>query len=135
MRKQQHLHEQRSISFVELGALLGVREMLKRDLLEFDGDKSNCPVNQHKFHMGTTMKVNQECGSVGCIGGMMGMLMGKSTFDSTSYVNASRRMPIGNLFFPPENENWDKATPAKAVEAIDNWLDTGLAQWSKLLRD
>ncbi len=143
---KKHLHEKRGISFVELGAMLGVRELLKQGLMEFTGSAHGMIGGQHEFHMACTIQEDGDCGSIGCIGGTMGMLMGMGRNQAHNYVMSHHsddymagrkpgdpKSPLTNLFYPPMSRNWNKATPAKAIQAIDNWLKTGKANWLKLL--
>lgn len=129
------LHEKRGISFAELGALLGTREMLKRGLLvePKPGENREAIARQgaHIFRMRTSCAV-VGCGSVACIGGTMGMVMGLNGNDSMTYV-ASRRSPsLKVLFYPPEALNWNSITPKRAVKAIDNWLAGGDPKWRSI---
>lgn len=143
--KNLHLHEKRKIRFVELGALLGVREMLRTGVLAFDGEKE-CEASVHKFHMGTSGE-QYSCGTVGCIGGNMAMLMGIKPHNYGTYVderyardnlvdyngNMIRSPSLAPLFYPPLGLNWDKIGPKQAIKAIDNWLKTGKPKWNAVL--
>lgn len=140
------LHERRKITFQELGALMATRAMLAAGLLEkiTKLEAIRAPSTRaHQFNMGISCEVHG-CGSVSCIGGTMGLIMGVKS--PMSYVGARgqsgtgangyaiRSCSLEKLFYPPNHLNWDKITPDVAVKAIDNWLKTGRAGWSGLLR-
>lgn len=155
-KRKKHLHERRGITFAELGALLGVRELLKAGLLPF------VPVNgpgayvaqyalrgSHAFNMNIPVQSNGDCGSIGCIGGTMGQLLNLPRVGAVSSGNIltivrfvqhggsgdyyDKEGPMYKLFFPPEGYNWDAITPKHAVEAINNWLDTGRPAWKTVM--
>jgi len=124
-------HSKLKISFAELGALLGTRAMLANKVI-VDAKGINEPQkNKHSFNMGAVCNVAR-CGSVACIGGTMGQIMG---IDAFSYVLRKDTLgaPISNLFFPPQKYDFSKITPAQAIKAIDNFLATGNPLWSKIL--
>lgn len=156
-----HVHERRHITFQEYGALLAVREMLRRgDLLvsakhdvvrvpkrKLDMAEPECAdvacakEGCHVFDMHTSGK-KYGCGTVGCIGGMMGFIMGVR---SDTYVNSSATPELDDgprpgeashslypLFYPPRTSDtypWAWITPKSAVKAIDNFLETGKPSW------
>jgi hypothetical protein len=136
-------HTALKISFTEWLALIGVRVMLDcgaikmvpevgsmwralKYLDEHDG--------AHVFNMGNSMQ-KSHCGTVGCIGGYMGEMVG---MEGHEYVNRhdsrdqpSRRSPLTPLFFPPINLSWQNITAEQAVHAIDTFLTTGKPEWPK----
>lgn len=149
-KRQLHLHERRRITFQEYGALLATRELLARGDLEFAPGR-DCPLpGLHQFNMGTKGE-KYKCGSIGCIGGTMALIMGVNI---SWYVNSgSDREPgrlfsegtslnertmcsqsLGKLFYPPgaSSHEWRWITPWIAVKAIDNWLRTGRPAWKSL---
>lgn len=83
--------------------------------------------------MRITCKTNDECGSVGCIGGTMGLIMGKNAEDSHYYVQNARGN-LRNLFFPPRSSaEYEAITAKQMLQAINNFLDTGNADWKAVL--
>jgi hypothetical protein len=128
----QHLHEKLGISFQELGALLGVRNMLAAGLLIPNAD--DYPDGSHVFSMHHPGMV-YGCGSVGCIAGSMAILMGHkqpmtytNQFDQDSLRGKDK---IAALFYPraPNAAMWSDITPKMAVRAIDNFLNYGDPKW------
>jgi hypothetical protein len=65
----------------------------------------------------------------------MAMIMGRDGQEYVSsgsrYGNHSRSLRV--LFFPPISRDWNDATNAVAVKAIDNWLKDGKPRWERLL--
>lgn len=142
-----HLHEQIGITFRELGALLGARNMLAVGLVEHDyeanADKDAevraLKGGRHLFDMNVCGR-QSGCGTVGCIGGLMGVIMGDRSGD---YVANKGRPHLGNspvhplvkLFYPHNvNADWRAITPVQAVRAIDQFLNTkGKKAWEGIL--
>lgn len=147
------LHERRKVTFAELGALYGTRAMLAahdlvkakygHDLNLLCDDKA-CPIRAHvhQFDMATPLDM-ADCGTVGCIGGHMALIMGKDGGDYVNVHNDVVPTEIGydavghshalhDLFFPPRNLVWSSITPKHAIKAIDNWLRTGRPMWRKI---
>jgi len=132
-------HQELGITFRELGALLGTREMLKDGTLTHIYDPTEPYGDLHLFNMGITCRT-KGCGSVACIGGTMAMILGYSESDSaadiSSYVNrGGDGSPLGkahlhDLFFPLEtpSHTMDQITNEMAVEAIDRYL-AGETPW------
>ena len=105
------------------------------------------------FNMGMDLK-DYKCGTVGCIGGWMGIELGIPTDYQKAYDNdtqvrshlpdlmndrhnpfssefyTTRDNPLHLLFFPEVEVNWDRLTPRDAVQAINNYLHTGDARHS-----
>lgn len=132
MAKKLHVHERRGVTFQEYGALLATREMLLNGTLVFS---TGCLVRKgvHAFNM-KTQGEQQECGSVGCIGGTMAMVMGKNP---TQYVGIGGQIgtasrPFHDLFYPSSAGDWSWITPKVAVKGIDNWLRIGKPCWERL---
>lgn len=156
MKQALHLHEQRKCTFQELGALLGVRELLKRGLVRHSSDPT-CPLNgDHTVNM-LVASQKQDCGSVGCIGGSMAMIMGLDEDAAKAYVGSNCHIGTASqsfqsLFFPPnEFPGTERCSPERCklanghhwwtaidagmmIEAIDNWLASGKAHWPKIVR-
>lgn len=161
MAKKVDLHVKRGISFAELGALLGARELLARGLtpaVRYHG--AGCHLAKakvaglHAFNMNIPHIKNGECGSIECIGGTMGNILGLPllhpfgdgepkghTLEGFVRSGAIRfhpgswgaRGPMYDLFFPPDGYEWDAIKPSHAVQAIDNWLRTGKPLWKKIM--
>lgn len=139
MTQTKPLHEQRGISFAELGALLGTREMLKAHIVEENirGRRYATP-HQHDFNMDISCRTN-ECGSVSCIGGTMGLVMGLDGDAAAGYVegNGSSDAPLNELFFPNHEKGvctkYGTIKPRQAIKAINNWLKTGRPHWKDVL--
>jgi hypothetical protein len=138
------LHEVREITFREHLAVLAVRHALETGVLDMHPvlhpDDVNAFDNKHTFHMSCSMD-KAHCGSVGCIGGYMALVMG---VNSRSYVTDHIKWghmaepeacspSLTPLFFPPLGRDWPSATPKVAVKAIDNWLKDGNPRWGDLL--
>jgi hypothetical protein len=97
------------------------------------------------FNMQLTAKA-YDCGTICCIGGLVGLLEGKTIKKADKYVdqhhpsvvaeNRQTRKPISHLYYPPDEDtftSWDKITPAQAAKATDNFLRTGKPKWEKVL--
>lgn len=128
-----HLHEKLGITFQELAALFAVRALLDRQLISFTPDSDIEPeAGEHMFNMNIGC-VTHHCGSIGCIGGYMGMVMG---VDGSHYVASKQddgllgpRAPLRALFYPPNDLRWDTIEPHHAVKAIDNFIKAGDPMW------
>lgn len=131
-----HQHQKLGITFAEFGALLGTREMLKLDLIT----NADCPLpleQAHVLNMNTTVSV-YDCGSIGCLGGHMALIMGLSAGQADAYVTNGRCRKHGgavaspalhDLFYPSDIYDWEGITPAMAIDAIDNFLKDGNPHW------
>ena len=131
-----HMHEKLGISFQELGALLGVRNMLAAGLMATStgSDVLNMDLAEdkgcHVFDMNYPGQVIG-CGSVACIGGSMAMLMGKNPRNYVS-TNGSETK-LGPLFWPRNNVvRYRSITQKMAVRAIDNFLNYGDPKWDTI---
>jgi hypothetical protein len=124
--------------------------MLQLHLLDHvpNDDDDHNHIGAHTFRMNTACEANGHCGTVGCIGGNMGLIMGKDIIGAQQYVGRCRdasdtssdmigiavKSPaLHTLFYPPNWVNYRTITPAQAIKAIDNWLKTGRPNWSKVL--
>lgn len=153
MVAKKHIHEERGVTLAEFIALLGVRNMLATGLISYSADKVACP-HKHTFNMETQGEVH-ECGSVGCIGGYMALVLGKVTPEDAQpagiRVNRGMSRYVGNgisdgshspslrdLFFPYAKDRYGELvgfsayTPFMAVDAIDNWINTGDPDWQSV---
>lgn len=130
-------HHDLNISFSEWMALIGVRVMLDSGALKMV-PKVGTVVSAmkflhkhsdaHVFHIGNAM-TKAHCGTVGCIGGYMGEMMGKN---GDVFVKDSGG-ELNDLFYPPQWANWNRINNAVAVRVIDNFLTTGKANWEEVL--
>lgn len=130
-------HSKLKLSFAEFGALLGTRTLLANNAVVDAKGSQRTDEKTHKFNMEVACKVSG-CGSVACIGGTMAQIMGMEPDEAVSYVHLrdpheNGQIPISRLFFPPQEYDFGKITPAHAVKAIDNFLATGKPLWNKVL--
>jgi len=147
MAKKKQLHEKLGITFVELGALLGTKAMLEiavvtgtnECMYDDDYDSALMAAGIHVFDMNTPAST-YACGSVSCIGGTMGLIMGKTSEAARTYVgcadlrhNFYYRYPPGTLLHSPSlhplffpwsiaSHKWRGLTRQRAVKAINNFL-------------
>lgn len=148
MPSKLHKHEKLGISFVEFGALLAVRELIRGGYVHhvrkvdafvwgnvWEQVLRKQPSGCHLINMSVT-EASAECSSVGCIGGTMAMIMGKD--DPDLYVKRSGG-EMRKLFYPPQdgvykNEpEYDDITPKQMLAAIDNFIARGKASWPAVL--
>lgn len=139
--KTPHLHERLGLTFAQLGALLGVRELLKMEALEFAHrggyitweNAIHASGSAHLFNMNVACRMNEHCGSVGCIGGSMGLLLGMTAPQATTFTETAP-YKLRELFYPKMAKHryvtvdYDKITPAQAIKAINNFL-AGKRPW------
>jgi hypothetical protein len=131
-------HRKLGISFAELGALLGTRELLKAEALKHAGDPDYVyekpPDDEHHFNMNVSIS-KKGCGTVSCIGGTMALIMGKHENDVNAYVHGKKGR-LHDLFYPNGiNCRWEAIPPEIAVEAIDRFLAGKRIDWPTLTRD
>lgn len=145
-------HEKLGITFQELGALLGTRALLASGTLTHValGAKTWCgkaviDPNAHDFTMRYALQ-QDGCGTMGCIGGTMAMIMDHNGLSACTYVeDGGLRQPpddgsgrygaMRELFYPPchTDFNWDRITPTVAVKAIDAFLAGKGVNWKALV--
>ena len=71
-----------------------------------------------------------ECGTVGCIAGLM-QLLGAADLHSRIIPQS-----LSELFFPGiDPDRWGEITPAMAARALRSYLETGEPQWADVLAD
>lgn len=124
-------YTQLGITFAEYGALLGLREMLA------NGTIANTPSHEGPiFDMNLTMDMegSKHCGTIGCIGGYMALIMGHSIADADEYVRWGCSSPLKHLFYPTI-DSYSDITPEIAVEAIDSFLDGKAYDWRPARHD
>lgn len=147
MARKKHLHEKLGISLGELLALLGVQAALKAGLLVRQKAPNRSwridPLpHHHGFTMSQPMRAGK-CGTVGCIGGYMGLTAGKSidgnphSPDSIAYyLGRQGNAKLYDLFYPLQgctSLRYDNITVPQVLEAIANYLKHGSAKWDKVL--
>lgn len=133
-------HNDLKISYAEYGALIATRTMIACGALKF---MPRCvpQANVHGINMGVTCSVS-ECGSVGCIGGNMGLLMGMAPDKASHYVlSMPERRSLHPLFFPHHDAVaadsygiYEDITATQVLAAVDNFLTTGRPKWATVLR-
>lgn len=128
-------HRKLYITFAHWLALLSVRAMLDVGALAYDG-YANVKPNVHKFNM-SLGATEYRCGTVGCIGGYVGMINGLMADAAADFVGSSdSKSGLHALFFPSYQSrecSYSGLTPAQAVQAIDNYLSTGRPRWHEVL--
>jgi hypothetical protein len=137
----------RDITFQEYGALLATRELLASNFVQHDCDAS-LRSDEHNFNMKTacaTMchgsyhaqtdqaKPQSHCGTVSCIGGTMALIMGMDDRCAQRYVNNNHSPSLHELFFPPEDLDYNLLNNRQAVRAIDNWRRIGRPCWHRVV--
>lgn len=144
------LHERRKVTFQELGAFYAVRAMVAAGVLQYD---SSCSAKPHQHTINMRLAGEQtECGTIGCIGGNMALVMGISPgtyighgntelhpilqgqpMHGVNSITCSRALL--SLFFPPTSSpRWRYITAKQMLAAMDNWLKDGKPRWRKVLR-
>lgn len=132
-----------SLSKKEEAALRAVRDMLAGGLIEHEPSPDiswrDGPVQafvmtmKRLFNMGETAGAT-ECGSVACIGGWMGAMMGMDHEESAEFVmRYEDRGKFKTLFYPPAIYDYALIKPTHAVKAIDNFLANGNPRWAAIL--
>lgn len=128
-------HEKLKITFAEYGALLGVLTMLKAGILVDAQGRDRPKEKLHLFNMSVPLR-SQDCGTVGCIGGHMALILGKQNADDAHYYvhGAGRSVALHPLFFPAEigchkYKSWSEIPIPVTVAAIENFLYTGEPRW------
>lgn len=134
----------------ERGALVAVRDMLASGEIVHKRNADSLPGSMREhfviglkriFNMGCTAEAT-ECGSVGCIGGWMGAMMGMTIDEAADFVadaqagddnywNENKGNKFSDLFFPPAKINYERITEKQAVRAINSFLKTGKPNWAK----
>lgn len=85
------------------------------------------------FNMDVSFDDNS-CGTVACIGGWVGLEMGKSPYSAHNYVMLIEEdHSLYDLYFPTKIKIWDEITPAIAAEAIYQFLDGKPVDYAALL--
>jgi hypothetical protein len=143
--------EELGITQQELDALLAVRSGLAAGLLEHTSYKKLKAKSDPKslaFNMDIAY-TKHDCGTVGCIGGWMGVFMHTHKLEADKeidynnvrhYVNNKRSYNLEELFFPLETHDgftvdYDSISSAMALQAIDNFLANGEPDWKNVCGD
>jgi hypothetical protein len=142
----EHAYAKKNLRKTHYAALVKVRNGLKSGRIPED-----------HFNMGVIVssgdrEIQGHCGTVGCIGGWMGIYLSrqysvalkdycalKNGYDLEDFVvDQSRTYGYRDLFFPHVLDDldisWSAVTPGMAVDAIDNFLNTGKPDWEKVVR-
>lgn len=135
-----HKHEKLGITFAQLGALLGTRALIAEGYMKHTTTTSYLPVDTvHYINMGVGHCSIGECGSVGCIGGTMALLLGVVGPDRvvgkpyTFSTFMDHHATLRPLFHPPGHRDYGKITKTQMLQAIDNFLKDGKPRWEKIL--
>lgn len=153
-------HRQLGITEQEYGALFKVREMLKAEEILYDADgEGDIAANMFNMAFEVVVRDEYDCGTTCCIGGWMHLHMnGGLRYDENGraivedayavrrYVNNGKSSALHPLFYPMQSASgmWEPGyagysvdyvpiTAAHAVEAIENFLKTGDANWKGIL--
>lgn len=136
------------ISQEEYDALVWVKEQLRnKNLVHIDPDIEE-PEGRNAFNMSLGCKTHN-CGSVACVGGWAWVHMNLNrvqkdpegfyrldeweTNRAHDYVYYGRTAPLGQLYFPPSEYNYENITADEAATAIENFLKTGEPLWEDIL--
>jgi hypothetical protein len=160
MAKKKYLgHDELGISFAEWGGLWGFKAIAEAGVVlkpvpsKYAGPERRLLdkyPGAHFFDMGHSCTV-QECGSVACIGGTVGLFCNMP--DPAKYVMAIDHAGgvLKPLYFPQWNNGetvylaagapgapagsygWRSITPKMAAAAVDNFLRTGKPNWDKVI--
>lgn len=143
MVKQMISAEELGITQKEHDALVWTRDQLAKEAIKYDPHISDEPGNT--FNM-VSVVVGNECGTMACIAGWMGIYMlgikpdAKGVYHvNTCAINdqvrkefskhSSHKGPLSELFCPPNDENYAEIDAAWAVSTIDHYLETGVIDW------
>ena len=130
------------ITAKEYEALLKVRDLLSKREVLFD---MGTILNEKRYRRGFGKDVHN-CGTVGCIGGWMAVIMhgGLDDFnfdrmsdDVISYVERGRSSALDKLFYPGgvHVDLWSEITPGHAIRAMDNFMNTGDPDWLSIMQE
>ena len=131
-------------------ALVQVRDMFVHQLIDnADSDLWGGDAVGRGFNINATCN-GSECGTVACIGGWAWLLARAkplpahpSAYDPCDLARAAEfvratdctsgyvDIELHRLFYPP-TESWLWITTSHAVQAIDNYLATGNADWARI---
>ncbi len=138
------------ISPKEYDALQTVRFFLSEanvgKISDVDDLEIENPEAPYQFNMNQAAKT-YECGTAMCIGGWVKLFMMdieltdkmKLTLPQINEINEyvmnlDGDTDLGRLYFPDlTEEGWAKIGPKEAVQAIDNFLKTGSADWESVV--
>ena len=157
-KKRYKSHEELGITFSEWGALWGFKAIAEAGIVlkhvpAKQYDDPYCLLLDHPgvhfFDMATAYK-SEDCGSVACIGGTVGMFCRMA--DPDDYVtraghHTSSACTLDPLYFPkwnnggdvrlkskdPGSYGWHTITLAMAAAAVDNFLRTGKPNWETVI--
>lgn len=125
------------ITMTEYDALKKTRELLDSGQVVWQ-DRENEQVldwghEPMQFNM-STIRSDEGCQTVCCIGGWMAHTMGKTDrWEAIDYVNNKISPALASLCFP-EPGLMNAIKPEHAVKAIDNFFNTGFPMWYHVLK-
>ncbi len=122
------------VTEAEFDALKHVLAMLERQELHpekhRDRNGQYSPTKPGGFNMNCTYEQN-ECGTIGCIGGWCAVTMGLSDrIEINRYVKVLHSHSLYDLYWSRCNET---ITPSQAAIAVRNFLTDGEPRWSEAL--
>jgi len=86
------------------------------------------PIVNWLFNMREACEDN-ECGTVCCIGGFVGLWSGMSPEKATRYVSGASA-PLNGLYYPYlAHHQWSRITPKRASEVVRDYLINGVIRW------
>ena len=138
-------NEELDITQKERVAMIKMRKLLLRTKVagvktDYYGEKDRRACLMPNFNGPTFFKMdisagNWECGTVCCIGGGMALLMGMSIQKAAAYVE--NHFSLNDLFYPTYRDggqlNYEKITPKRAAQAIENFLFYGRPRWQTIV--
>lgn len=145
MVKQMISAEELGITQKEHDALVWTRDHLAKEAIKYDPTNGDEPGNT--FNM-TSVVLGNECGTVACIAGWMGIYMAglqpdaKGIYHVNNLVldeqvrevfreNCNNSGPLSELFSPPNIDSYGHIDAWWAVSTIDHYLETGSIDWAR----
>lgn len=122
----------------EYGYLYKNTRKINKGLREVQMDLLTGKIPVKSFDMGTTLQqhcnLDKECGTVGCIGGWLGMKLGLKEDEASEFVSGmSSSQRLHGLFYPSNhNADWSKYKPGHAALAIERYLNKDSDPWKNI---
>ena len=127
-------HEGLGISLREWLGLIGMAVALDSGILPMHAQRDRAK-GEHIFNLATVCEHDGHCGTVGCIGGYVGLMMGMGAEDTSRYVDTAG-LPLSHLYYPNRGGaalSSTRVTPKQAAKAICNVLEHGQPRWSEII--
>lgn len=126
------LYDQKWDSTTFLSAeILNVSVLERAAMIQVLGMMESGEISADKFTMGACWR---PCGTVGCIGGWVGHVMGRDEVRYVREVEWFSRRPLRDLYWSEAAINCvPDLTVVQAAAALRNFLTTGEARWSAVL--